>query len=252
MHICVAGENSLIIYFGEHSSTESSVEISAEISAQVQHAVQLIRRDLHALIIDLIPSYASLLVIYDLHKTDHHHIRNRLRQTLTGLEHSADNAGQIVTLPVYYSQESGPDLEALATRAQLSIEQVIDIHQQQEYRVYAIGFAPGFAYLGEVDPRIAAPRLATPRLKVPRGAVAIADRQTAVYPAVSPGGWNLIGLCPTRMFDPAANPTMPVQVGDRVRFEAVTREQFLDLGGELVSFSDVASSKAGKLQGSKS
>ena len=72
MHICVAGENSLIIYFGEHSSTESSVEISAEISAQVQHAVQLIRRDLHALIIDLIPSYASLLVIYDLHKTDHH------------------------------------------------------------------------------------------------------------------------------------------------------------------------------------
>ena len=78
---------------------------------------------------------------------------------------------------------------------------------------YAIGFAPGFAYLGEVDPRIAAPRLATPRQKVPRGAVAIADRQTAVYPAQSPGGWNLIGLCPERMFDPAAEPSMPVQVG---------------------------------------
>ena len=87
---------------------------------------------------------------------------------------------------------------------------------------------------------------------MPRGAVAIADRQTAVYPAVSPGGWNLIGLCPTRMFDPAANPTMPVQVGDRVRFESISREQFLDLGGELVSFSDLATSKAGKLQGSKS
>ncbi len=138
-----------------------------------------------------------------------------------------------MSLPVYYSTESGPDLQALADGAGLTIEQVIAIHQQTEYRVYAIGFAPGFAYLGEVDPRIAAPRLATPRQKVPRGAVAIADRQTAVYPAQSPGGWNLIGLCPQRMFDPNANPTMPVQVGDRVRFEAIDKHIFLALGGEL-------------------
>ena len=86
---------------------------------------------------------------------------------------------------------------------------------------------------GEVDPRIAAPRLATPRQKVPRGAVAIADRQTAVYPAQSPGGWNLIGLCPERMFDPAAEPSMPVQVGDRVRFKAIDRDTFVAMGGVL-------------------
>jgi allophanate hydrolase subunit 1 len=84
-----------------------------------------------------------------------------------------------------------------------------------------------------VDERIAAPRLATPRQKVPRGAVAIADRQTAVYPEVSPGGWNLIGLCPQRMFDPAAEPSMPVKVGDRIRFSAIDRQQFLAQGGEL-------------------
>ena len=84
-----------------------------------------------------------------------------------------------------------------------------------------------------IDPRIAAPRLATPRQKVPWGAVAIADRQTAVYPAASPGGWNLIGRCPVRMFDPQARPTMPVSVGDRVRFEPVTREHYLRAGGEL-------------------
>lgn len=238
MHISVAGENALIIYFGGSSGAEASVEISAEISAQVQHAVALIRRDLHHLLIDLIPSYASVLVIYDLHKTDHHHIRSQLRQTLSGLDQTAGSEGRIVTLPVYYSQESGPDLEALAERARLSIEQLIEIHQQQEYRVYAIGFAPGFAYLGEVDPRIAAPRLATPRLRVPRGAVAIADRQTAVYPAASPGGWNLIGLCPTRMFAPKAEPCMPVQVGDRVKFQAISRARFIELGGELESFSD--------------
>jgi KipI family sensor histidine kinase inhibitor len=121
----------------------------------------------------------------------------------------------------------------LANNAGLSIEEVVSIHQQSEYRVYAIGFAPGFAYLGELDSRIAAPRLATPRQKVPRGAVAIADRQTAVYPAESPGGWNLIGLCPEPMFDPGVEPSMPVQVGDRVRFKAISRESYLDMGGLL-------------------
>jgi KipI family sensor histidine kinase inhibitor len=138
-----------------------------------------------------------------------------------------------VVLPVYYAPESGADLEALARRAGLSTDGVIDLHTSTEYRVYAIGFAPGFAYLGEVDERIAAPRLATPRQKVPRGAVAVADRQTAVYPAVSPGGWNLIGRCPVRMFDPDTTPTMPVSVGDRVRFEPISRQHFLELGGEL-------------------
>ncbi|MDX1733979.1 MAG: carboxyltransferase domain-containing protein, partial [Halioglobus sp.] len=103
----------------------------------------------------------------------------------------------------------------------------------RSYRVYAIGFAPGFAYMGEVDERIARPRLATPRSAVPAGAVAIADRQTAVYPAVSPGGWNLIGLCPTPMFDPAAEPPMPVAVGDSVRFRPIDRQEYLSLGGAL-------------------
>jgi KipI family sensor histidine kinase inhibitor len=134
---------------------------------------------------------------------------------------------------VYYAAEVGEDLEPLAARAGLSTDEVIALHCGTDYRVYAIGFAPGFAYLGQVDERIAAPRLATPRLKVPRGAVAIADRQTAVYPAVSPGGWNLIGRCPVRMFDPNAEPIMPVAVGDRVRFESVSRERFLALGGDL-------------------
>ncbi|MFB3059599.1 MAG: allophanate hydrolase subunit 1, partial [Gammaproteobacteria bacterium] len=136
-------------------------------------------------------------------------------------------------LPVYYSLESGPDLEIIAKRGKISVDDVIEIHLAGEYRVYAIGFAPGFAYLGEVDERIAAPRLATPRQKVPRGAVALADRQTAVYPAQSPGGWNLIGLCPTRMFDPEQQPSMPVQVGDRIRFEAIERDEYLSLGGNL-------------------
>ena len=221
-----AGENALILYLGD--------ETSAEVSARVQAAATAIESALGAELVDLVPSYASLLIIYDAFLTDHLHVRGKVHKALANLETTENDAeANTVVLPVYYAPESGEDLEALADRAKLSVDDVIQIHSQMEYRVYAIGFAPGFAYLGEVDPRIAAPRLTTPRTKVPRGAVAIADRQTAVYPAVSPGGWNLIGRCPIRMFNPQSNPTMPVSVGDRVRFEPIDRQRFFDLGGEL-------------------
>jgi KipI family sensor histidine kinase inhibitor len=225
MKIEIAGQNAFIVYFAEQTSAAES--------AQIQAAVDNILAQMADCIVDLVPSYASLLVIFDLDRSDPFAIRQRLRNALADLDSVDGAAGDLVTLPVYYSLESGPDLEVIAERAKLDVAAVIDIHQQQEYRVYAIGFAPGFAYLGEVDERIAAPRLATPRQKVPRGAVAIADRQTAVYPAISPGGWNLIGLCPTRMFDPASDPSMPVKVGDRIRFSAIERAHFLELGGEL-------------------
>ncbi|MCP4302428.1 MAG: 5-oxoprolinase subunit PxpB [Gammaproteobacteria bacterium] len=225
MNIEIAGQNAFIVYFGDHAS--------ATVSAQIQAAVNNITNSMAACLVDLVPSYASLLVIYDLDRSEPFAVRRMLRAALTDLDTVDESAGELVTLPVYYSLESGPDLEVIAELGNINVEDVIDIHQLQEYRVYAIGFAPGFAYLGEVDERIAAPRLSTPRQKVPRGAVAIADRQTAVYPAVSPGGWNLIGLCPTRMFDPACDPSMPVKAGDRIRFDAITREQFLAQGGEL-------------------
>lgn len=225
MKIEIAGQNAFIVYFAEQSSPS--------VSAQIQAAVDNILTSMRDCIVDLVPSYASLLVIFDIEHSDHFAVKLKLREALKQLGSADSGSGQLVELPVYYSRESGPDLDVIATRAELSVEQVIELHQQQEYRVYAIGFAPGFAYLGEVDERIAAPRLATPRQKVPRGAVAIADRQTAVYPAVSPGGWNLIGLCPTRMFNPDANPSMPVKVGDRIRFISITKQAFLDQGGVL-------------------
>ncbi|MDH5354420.1 MAG: 5-oxoprolinase subunit PxpB [Gammaproteobacteria bacterium] len=225
MNIEIAGQDAFIVYFGE--------ETSPAVSAKIQIAVDRIQAQMADIIVDLVPSYASLLVIYDLNRSDPFAVRSALRQALLNLEQAESNSGKLVTLPVYYSEESGPDLGIIAERGNISINEVIEFHQQQEYRVYAIGFAPGFAYLGEVDERIAAPRLSTPRQKVPRGAVAIADRQTAVYPAQSPGGWNLIGLCPTRMFNPEQQPSMPVQAGDRIRFEAIDRDEFLRLGGEL-------------------
>jgi KipI family sensor histidine kinase inhibitor len=233
--INLAGENALIVYFSDQAS--------ASVAATILKAQQLIRQNLMTkacnIVIDLVPSYASLMVMFDMEVSDHHEVRTKLRAVLQSLASNVDESNKaeatstVVELPVYYGEEAGPDLAVIAKRASLTIEQVIEIHQAQEYRVYAIGFAPGFAYLGEVDPRIAAPRLSTPRMKVPKGAVAIADRQTAVYPSISPGGWNIIGLCPVDMFNPESDPIMPVQVGDKVKFKSIPKEAFLAMGGTL-------------------
>lgn len=224
----VAGGNALIVYLGQ--------ETHPDISAKVQQLTQGLSVFSGAEIVDLVPSYASLLVIFEPLRCDHLWLRQQINRLLKQSPEQSQAQGKLIELPAYYSAESGPDLSALAEKAKLSTDEVIALHCAEEYRVYAIGFAPGFAYLGQVNEKIAAPRLATPRQKVPKGAVAIADRQTAVYPAQSPGGWNLIGLCPIAMFEPNSQPHMPVSVGDRIQFKAIGREEFLDLGGELPNF----------------
>ena len=232
LKIEVAGENSLILYFGETTAPE--------ISAQVQKASQKLSLALGDYIIDQVTSYASLLLIFDPLRIDQLEVRKIIATTLNNDNQTGTNATDtksiIIELPVYYSEESGPELSLISKSSGLSIDEVISLHQSLTYRVYAIGFAPGFAFLGQVDERIAAPRLSTPRLKVPLGAVGIADRQTAIYPNVSPGGWNLIGLCPTRMFDPDSTPHMPVGVGDEVRFKGISKDEFLTLGGVIGDF----------------
>ena len=224
--ISIAGENSLIIYFDDRASDRNS--------ALIAETVNNLKASIGCFIIDLIPSYASLLVIYDSLLTDHYLMKLEIEKSLKKIVSTeSSNNGTLVELPVYYSPESGPDLQSLSKLVGLSIREIIGLHQSIDYRVYAMGFAPGFAYLGEIDSRIAAPRLQTPRLKVPAGSVAIADRQTAVYPCQSPGGWNLIGLCPEPMFDMAKTPPTPIKVGDRVRFQQVTRREYMALGGEI-------------------
>ena len=224
-HLTIAGENALMLYFDQR--------IDPAISALVQQACALIKAELAQDLVDILPSYASVLILFNPFSTDLYRVQAQLQHCLAQLQSSAGHSGKIVELPVYYSEAAGPDLALIARTKNISIDEVIKRHQAISYRVYAIGFAPGFAYLGEVDPLLQMPRLATPRAKVPRGAVAIADRQTAVYPAPSPGGWNLIGLCPTRMFNPEQTPAMPVSVGDEVRFVAIDKAEFLRLGGEL-------------------
>lgn len=225
----VAAENSLILYFAERQIAQTN----GQIAHQVQIAYLALQSFIGGVLIDLTPSYASILVTFDPIQINHYELQNLIRTALSQTWQDTEAEEKVVELPVYYGEEVGFDLAALAVAKGMSVSELIEIHQAEEYRVFAIGFAPGFAYLGNVDQRIASPRLATPRAIVPKGSVGIADRQTAIYPAQSPGGWNIIGRCPLNMFEASSQPPMPVDVGSKVKFKAIDKTKFLALGGVL-------------------
>lgn len=137
-----------------------------------------------------------------------------------------DDIGRFVEIPVCYDGEFGPDLADVARHTGLSVEEVIARHSAVEYRVHCLGFAPGFPYLGGLPPELATPRRATPRQGVPAGSVAIGGAQTGIYPQSSPGGWNVIGRTPLRLFDADREPPALLKAGDRVRFRPITRGEF--------------------------
>lgn len=180
MKIESVNENTCMVYFGD--------QIGAESAGLVKQASDRLRRDMSDLIIDLVPSYTSILVTWDLDKADRFAITRRVRAVIDADDNDStgDDSARIVELPVYYDPEVGLDLEDVCGHAGLSRDEVIRIHSEQLYQVYAIGFAPGFAYLGSTDERIAIPRKSTPRLKVPTGSVGIAGTQTAIYPSCTP------------------------------------------------------------------
>lgn len=131
-----------------------------------------------------------------------------------------------VEIPVLYGGEFGPDLEYVAEHNQLTPDEVIDLHTGADYLVYMIGFAPGFPYIGGMSEKIAAPRKASPRMKIPAGTVGIAGEQTGVYPIETPGGWQLIGRTPVRLFRPEQKEPSFLHAGDKIRFKAITEQEF--------------------------
>jgi inhibitor of KinA len=133
---------------------------------------------------------------------------------------------RVVEIPACYDSEFALDIERVAERAQISTSDVVDLHSAAEYRVSCIGFTPGFPFLSGMPKKLATPRRETPRKEIPAGSVGIGGAQTGIYPLRSPGGWNLIGRTPLKLFDPTRNPPALLQAGDRVHFRAITREEF--------------------------
>ena len=195
-------------------------------------ATQRLREGFGVALVDLVPSYTTLMVHYDLTALSPAQARELIDQALTDLQPLAQGGGQCHVLPVWYDLSVGPELTLLSQRSGLSVEDVIQRHSAHEYQVFALGFAPGFAFMGLVDEILATPRLNTPRKRVAAGSVGIAERQTAAYPVVSPGGWNLIGRTPAKLFDRERDGYSLMQPGDTVRFEAVRHAEFINLGGD--------------------
>ncbi len=179
---------------------------------------------------DVVPAFRSLAIFFDPLLIDRSALEARVQCELQ-LAASAESAGARATLrvPVCYGGTLGPDLAAVAAFAGMSEAGVIELHADRVYRVFMLGFLPGFAYLAAVDDRIAAPRHPSPRLRVPAGSVGIAGVQTGIYPVESPGGWQLIGQTPLRPFDPGRADPFLLEAGDDVQFYPVTETEFAAL-----------------------
>lgn len=179
-------------------------------------------------LIEWVPAYSSLTLFYDLilvkmaypHFTSAYQmVSDYLRQAFDNIENSAFSIGKTIQIPVIYD---GEDLPFVAEYHGLSVGEVVEIHTSPIYRVFMMGFLPGFAYMGGLDAQIATPRKTTPRRAVPAGSVGIAGMQTGIYPAVSPGGWQLIGRTKLELFMPFSTPKTLIQAGDKVKFVSIT------------------------------
>jgi KipI family sensor histidine kinase inhibitor len=205
-----AGDSALLLELDDRidpAVNARAISVAASVRAEALPGVR-----------DVVPTYRSVAVYFDPLRSD----RDALRAALVrGLERPAVvTRGRSVEIPVTYGGEGGPDLDAVASWAGMSAEAVVACHTDRAYRVFMLGFLPGFAYLGSVDDAIAAPRRESPRVRVPAGSVGIAGRQTGIYPRDSPGGWQIVGHTATRVFDAGWDPPAILRPGDSVRFVA--------------------------------
>ncbi|HEV2966184.1 MAG TPA: 5-oxoprolinase subunit PxpB [Chthoniobacterales bacterium] len=186
---------------------------------------------------ELAPAYTSLALFYDPIRAIEagapvEDIFSWFEQRIGDAISNAKNASAhsipstTVEIPVCYASEFAFDLDDVARRAGLDVDGVVDLHSGTEYRVHCVGFTPGFPFLGGLSPKLATPRRETPRTEIPAGSVGIGGMQTGIYPVKSPGGWNIIGRTPLRLFDPQKNPPVLLRAGDRVRFRPINREEF--------------------------
>ncbi len=214
----IAGDKGFIIEFGN--------EIDPVINARVRIITKLLNNDRPLGILEIIPTYRSILIIYDSLVTCPDKLKNLIEDMTDKLENIDDDAGRIVNIPVCYNKEFGCDLEKVKKWTGLSSEDIIRIHSEPEYLIYMIGFTPGFPFLGGLDERLFTPRHKTPRMLVPEGSVGIANNQTGIYPIASPGGWQIIGRTPMKLFAPQRETPFLYKAGDRIKFVPISDTEY--------------------------
>jgi inhibitor of KinA len=227
-----ASDQALLITFGQPSTKgrAKARPLQSQITIEAHECVRRLLRMLElepiAGVRNLHPAYCSLLVKFDALKWRHAELEKILRGYLRRMKKMNLREPRVVEIPVCYGHEYGPDLNEVAALHGMTAAQIIELHSATEYRVYFLGFVPGFAYLGELPEKLVTPRLATPRRIVPAGSVGIAGNQTGVYPFVTPGGWRLLGRTPLAMFRTDRDGLSLLSIGDRVRFVPIPHEKF--------------------------
>lgn len=226
-HIYPCGDHAVTIELGNTLHAELNQKIISLFKYLVAHPVEHVR--------DIIPAYHTLTLVYDpvaLRKK--YPLSSPYEKICKALELALENATAIendtrlISIPVCYHPSLAPDIESLATEKKLAVDEVVSLHTSRTYRVYMLGFLPGFAYMGSVHEKIQSARHSQPRTHVPAGSVGIAGEQTGIYPLDSPGGWQLIGRTPLQMFKAKNNDPCLLKPGDEVRFFPVTPEQYLN------------------------
>ena len=212
------GDRGLLLEFGD--------EISPEVNEKVRRMTLAIQTESIEGIVEIVPTYRSLLILYNPLILSIDDLKKRLERIEKGLQQTPFPEPKLTQIPALYGGSYGPDLEEVAKYHQISPEEVIQLHCSKPYFIYMIGFMPGFPYMGELPEALITPRLKTPRLSVPAGSVAIAQRQTGIYPMESPGGWQIIGRTPVKLFNPEREPPALLQMGDLVQFFPISEKEF--------------------------
>ena len=221
----VNGDSAVSAVFGDRISEEINQKIRAfQLLLTARHIPGLI---------ETVPTYCTLMIHYDPCLLSYEELLQKLRALASEIDLTALPPSEVLEIPVLYGGEMGPDLAHVAEHAGLSEAEVIKLHSEPEYLIYMLGFTPGFTYLGGLNPKLETPRLETPRVLIPAGSVGIAGKQTGIYPIASPGGWQLSGRTPVRMYDPDREVPILPRAGQYIHFSPITEEEYRKIEAEI-------------------
>jgi len=217
----IAGDRAIVVEFGD--------KIEEQVNSKIRSLTVAIEQEGIIGINETIPTYRSLMVIYDPLLIELEKLIGAIKTIISRMHELKLTDAKVIEIPILYGGEYGPDIEFVADHNKISIDEVIKIHTDMEYLIYMIGFTPGFPYLGGMSDKIEAPRLQNPRTKIPAQSVGIAGKQTGIYPVESPGGWQLIGRTPVKLYDPFREEPVLLNAGDYIKFVQIDENEYKNI-----------------------